>query len=545
MNSVFNTQILADKLSKLNNSRQSIETLSHWCIFHRNKALQVVETWDKQFRELPVPQRVPFLYLANDILQNSRRRGTEFVNEFWKILPGALKDVIVKGDDRGRNIVLRLVDIWEERKVFGSRGRSLKEELLAKDTCPEAEKPNVKENHMVKVKVPSGGIQEKLTLAYQSVYDVMALEDATLGRCNAAMIHMERLEKEANSLQNSDIGTSLVQELQEQQAILDQCAEQLEITEMARSGLVTHLKEALHEQESKLEIVRTQLQIAQAQSGHASDLRQQVLTSSPSLHEMVNQGPGQNGYGMSKNTAVNPHLTNISIGDKLFSSIESMAPMLSDSTKPKSAAAIAAEVAAKLAASTSSAQMLTSVLSSLAAEESSSLRTVSVSLDSLANTPPPDKRQKLNEQHDKMLEGRHISLPQAVQSNAFLNGNASLQTLTSPMQQQLAPPHSLPQSQFMPSSVGMMNMPAFGFGGSVSPLPQALPPPPLPPRPRPPPPPPPPLPPPPLQPHPVLRDHRTVMHHQHVTSRPQRTLQPARMDFYSQMSSQSPSVPRS
>eukprot|EP00249_Psilotum_nudum_P023433 c28870_g1_i3 orf=314-799(+) len=108
MNSAFNGQILAEKLSKLNSSQQSIETLSHWCIFHRKKARQVVETWDKQFRELP-KERVPFLYLVNDILQNSRRRGGEYVTEFWRILPGALKDAMEKCDENGRNVVLRLV----------------------------------------------------------------------------------------------------------------------------------------------------------------------------------------------------------------------------------------------------------------------------------------------------------------------------------------------------------------------------------------------------------------------------------------------------
>lgn len=74
-----------------------------------NKAKQVVETWDRQFRSAPREQRLAFLYLANDILQNSRRKGAEFVTEFWKVLPDSLRDVIVKGDEVGRNAALRLV----------------------------------------------------------------------------------------------------------------------------------------------------------------------------------------------------------------------------------------------------------------------------------------------------------------------------------------------------------------------------------------------------------------------------------------------------
>lgn len=74
-----------------------------------NKAKQVVETWEKQFRCSPRDQRLAFLYLANDILQNSRRKGSEFVGEFWKVLPDALHDVMDNTDDSGKNAALRLV----------------------------------------------------------------------------------------------------------------------------------------------------------------------------------------------------------------------------------------------------------------------------------------------------------------------------------------------------------------------------------------------------------------------------------------------------
>lgn len=76
-----------------------------------NKAKQVVETWDKQFHCSPREQRLAYLYLANDILQNSRRKGSEFVGEFWKVLPDALRDVIGNGDEFGRNAALRLVHL--------------------------------------------------------------------------------------------------------------------------------------------------------------------------------------------------------------------------------------------------------------------------------------------------------------------------------------------------------------------------------------------------------------------------------------------------
>lgn len=69
----------------------------------------MVRTWDKQFHKSEVSQKVLLLYLANDILQNSKRKGNEFVTEFWKVLPAALKDLTQNGDERGKKAVTRLV----------------------------------------------------------------------------------------------------------------------------------------------------------------------------------------------------------------------------------------------------------------------------------------------------------------------------------------------------------------------------------------------------------------------------------------------------
>lgn len=54
-------------------------------------------------------QKVPLMYLANDILQNSKRQGNEFVQEFWNVLPKAVKDIVSQGDDYGKSVVSRLV----------------------------------------------------------------------------------------------------------------------------------------------------------------------------------------------------------------------------------------------------------------------------------------------------------------------------------------------------------------------------------------------------------------------------------------------------
>ena len=70
--------------------------------------------------------------LANDILQNNKRKGSKVVGEFWKVLSGALRDVIKSREEFGRNAALRLISTGEEKKVFGSWGQLLKEELVGR-----------------------------------------------------------------------------------------------------------------------------------------------------------------------------------------------------------------------------------------------------------------------------------------------------------------------------------------------------------------------------------------------------------------------------
>lgn len=87
----------------------SFIALSHWCIFHQSKADAIVATWNKQFQSSEMARKIQLLYVANDILQNSKRKGNEFVIEFWKVLPAALKDVKDKGDEQGKKVFSRLV----------------------------------------------------------------------------------------------------------------------------------------------------------------------------------------------------------------------------------------------------------------------------------------------------------------------------------------------------------------------------------------------------------------------------------------------------
>ncbi|GIL93680.1 hypothetical protein Vretifemale_21089 [Volvox reticuliferus] len=125
-----NRESLVQRLQSLNVSQQSIESTSKWSLFYIKDAKSVVNIWLEEFGRTTAERRIAFLYLANHILQEGRKKGREFADEFFRVLPKALASVSRSSDAKLRNSAKRLVDIWDERKVFGSsQVRVLKEHL--------------------------------------------------------------------------------------------------------------------------------------------------------------------------------------------------------------------------------------------------------------------------------------------------------------------------------------------------------------------------------------------------------------------------------
>ncbi|XVF06719.1 hypothetical protein REPUB_Repub06bG0075000 [Reevesia pubescens] len=508
-NDVFDGKILTEKLSKLNNSQQSIESLSRWCITHRKKAKQIVETWDKLFFSSQKEQRVSFLYLANDILQNSRRKGSEFVNEFWKVLPTALKHVYDNGDEYGKKAAIRLVDIWEERKVFGSRGQNLKDELLGKNPPPPPPAPSVnngkssnsikimkRDAHAVRIKLAVGGLPEKILTAFQSVLEDNPNEDTALNKCNAAVQHLIKIgeDVESNLAQGNQNGSALLDELQQQEDALQQFIDQLENIETTRAALTFQLKEALQEQESKLELIRSQLQVARGQIEQANNARKRLTLTPIPGHPTATSIPTAEAVVVGEQNFPSAQQTGTPPQPHFAQPVISFAP--SKTTEEDSKKAAAAAVAAKLAASTSSAQMLTSVLSSLVAEEAASMNggLKTSGFASGLSMFPPEKRPKLEKpmpvsdtsNSDATSTAYFSPLQQQTFNNMPLAPSTGMQLISQGNQIQApfasAPPPpplspaNAPASQYMQSTGMMVGVMPYGYGANTLPPPPPLPP---------------------------------------------------------------------
>lgn len=113
----FTESALVKKLVDLNASQQSIQTLSLWLIHHRKHHPVIVKVWFKEMCKVKDSRKLMFMYLANDVIQNSKKKGPEFGKEFGLMLPKAFEHM--KGfDDKTRDRLNRLLQIWEERGVY-------------------------------------------------------------------------------------------------------------------------------------------------------------------------------------------------------------------------------------------------------------------------------------------------------------------------------------------------------------------------------------------------------------------------------------------
>uniref|UniRef100_A0A8C5PUF9 Regulation of nuclear pre-mRNA domain-containing protein 1A n=1 Tax=Leptobrachium leishanense TaxID=445787 RepID=A0A8C5PUF9_9ANUR len=116
--SAFSEAALEKKLSELSNSQQSVQTLSLWLIHHRKHSRVIVTVWDRELRKAKPSRKLTFLYLANDVIQNSKRKGPEFTKDFAPVIADAFYHVSSETDESCKKHLGRVLSIWEERAVY-------------------------------------------------------------------------------------------------------------------------------------------------------------------------------------------------------------------------------------------------------------------------------------------------------------------------------------------------------------------------------------------------------------------------------------------
>lgn len=126
----INESNLIKKFTTLTNTQDSVQTLSLWIIHHRAHHRKIVDIWAKVLKKSKPGHRLTMLYLANDVLQNGRRKGVQqFVESFADVLP---HQTPLFRDEKIVKQVDRVFTIWSERSVYPADFTSGLKEILRK-----------------------------------------------------------------------------------------------------------------------------------------------------------------------------------------------------------------------------------------------------------------------------------------------------------------------------------------------------------------------------------------------------------------------------
>ena len=114
---------LERKLVDLNASAQSIQQLSLWLIHHRKHYHAIVKSWFKELGKTPTNKKLTYLYLANDVVQNSKKKHPEIAKEFGNVMVKVIQHLAYVKDLDGKTVkaVSRLLGIWQDRNIFESK----------------------------------------------------------------------------------------------------------------------------------------------------------------------------------------------------------------------------------------------------------------------------------------------------------------------------------------------------------------------------------------------------------------------------------------
>ncbi|XP_067831985.1 regulation of nuclear pre-mRNA domain-containing protein 2-like isoform X2 [Heptranchias perlo] len=107
---------LEKKLLMVTNTMDSIQGLSSWILENKKHYTSIVKHWMKCMRKSSIPHRLNLFYVANDVIQNCKRKNAIIFRD-------AFSEVLIEAgslvrDPSIRKSVERIFTIWEQRSVY-------------------------------------------------------------------------------------------------------------------------------------------------------------------------------------------------------------------------------------------------------------------------------------------------------------------------------------------------------------------------------------------------------------------------------------------
>ena len=115
----FTDDTIKAKLSSLNETQESIASVAQWVIFHRRHADRTCAIWLSRLRESTPQKRLTLIYLANEVVQQSKaRKKDDFLIAFSPVIAEATATAYKGATNDVQEKIRRTVEVWSQRRIF-------------------------------------------------------------------------------------------------------------------------------------------------------------------------------------------------------------------------------------------------------------------------------------------------------------------------------------------------------------------------------------------------------------------------------------------
>ncbi|KAI5796388.1 RNA polymerase II-binding domain-containing protein [Peziza echinospora] len=255
----YSDETVLSKLSALNETQEGIVSIAQWVMFHRRYAKQTAELWLQRMRESAAQRRLNLIYLANEVVQQSKaRRKEEFVEAFSPIIAEAT-ELAYQAPPDVQQKVKRVVQVWRQRQIFDP---ATLDSIDARVEAVEKGKPTSSTGRRIGGGIIGGGLSggggvpqelSKLVAAHQALSGKLSASTISLGSCNMEYTkHME-----SNNIPAPPVYAARLSQLLK---TLDTAHTAVQDAITARSELVKNLELLLGTNKSALAAEQQQLQ---------------------------------------------------------------------------------------------------------------------------------------------------------------------------------------------------------------------------------------------------------------------------------------------
>ncbi|XP_075867934.1 regulation of nuclear pre-mRNA domain-containing protein 2a isoform X2 [Nelusetta ayraudi] len=191
------------KFQNVSNTMDSIQGLSTWCIDNKKYHSLIVRQWVKCVRKSDAPHRLNLFYLANDVIQNCKRKNAiVYRTAFAEVLRETFTLVNQDSDQKVIKSLERILSIWEERGVYsGTLISELRSSLVKEESpveTPVEQKTPVESNAYLRSKIVAEfvpqALNEQLSKYKRSIEDV-DLREKQLAAMRIDICNNETLKK--------------------------------------------------------------------------------------------------------------------------------------------------------------------------------------------------------------------------------------------------------------------------------------------------------------------------------------------------------------